>query len=384
MASDAPPPLRIQIRLVNHPHGRQLPPDLLLLRFPGPNLGHPEPRARLQPDTEPDARPHRGYFTLGLSLSGRPVFVSVAIRAPLSSPQHARSELRLVLLAFINIPVIAVAFVNWSCLKPIATSGSLPRHTTYRNGIPPPDHEIAHILISLLIAGQTLRQPTDELKSLPVLDSIIRETLRMHHQSTASYGADLIGHYVLACPAVSQVDKSLWFKPEEWIPSRWTNSEGQAQQAFEQYAVENGEKVDYGFGALGTLISTVDRNVEMRILTRVPPPNYHTMISTLPKQPGSDHRKHEGKFSQAHFLELGCVLHPSIQDRRLFLFPSGIGGSGTRLVALALGPFVRKYTAMGIPALVLLLRKNILSQAAPPPPASATVTVLNWTLPVLR
>ncbi|KAH9032811.1 hypothetical protein EDB85DRAFT_2274987 [Lactarius pseudohatsudake] len=59
------------------------------------------------------------------------------------------------------------------------------------------------------------------------------------------------------------------------------------------------------------------------------------------------------KFSQAHFLELG------------------IGGSGTRLVALALGHFVRKYTATDIPALVLLLRKNILSRAAP-----ATVTVL--------
>ncbi|KAH9022687.1 hypothetical protein EDB85DRAFT_1462481 [Lactarius pseudohatsudake] len=88
------------------------------------------------------------------------------------------------------------------------------------------------------------------------------------------------------------------------------------------------------------------------------------------------------KFSQAHFLELGCVLHPSIQDRRLFLFPSGIGGSGTRLVALALGPFVRKYTATDIPTPVLLLRKNILS--APPPPASATVTVLNRALPVLR
>ena len=66
----------------------QLPPDLLLLRFPGPNLGHLEPRARLQPDTEPDARPHRGYFTLGpsgLRFGG--------IRAPLNSPQHARSEL---------------------------------------------------------------------------------------------------------------------------------------------------------------------------------------------------------------------------------------------------------------------------------------------------
>ncbi|KAH9022671.1 hypothetical protein EDB85DRAFT_2186202 [Lactarius pseudohatsudake] len=72
------------------------------------------------------------------------------------------------------------------------------------------------------------------------------------------------------------------------------------------------------------------------------------------------------KFSQAHFLELG------------------IGGSGTRLVALALGHFVRKYTATDIPALVPLLRKNILSRAAPPPPASATVTVLNRTLPVLR
>ncbi|KAH9023607.1 hypothetical protein EDB85DRAFT_1894712 [Lactarius pseudohatsudake] len=135
--------------------------------------------------------------------------------------------------------------------------------TTYRNGIPPPDHEIAHILISLLIAGQTLRQPMDELKSLPY---IVPK-----------------GHYVLACPAVSQVNKSLWFKPEEWIPSCWTNSEGQARQAFEQYAVENGEKVNYGFGALGTLISTVDRNVKMHILTRVPPPNYHVQITASTK-----------------------------------------------------------------------------------------------------
>ena len=90
----------------------------------------------------------------------------------------------------------------------------------------------------------------------------------MHHRSTASSGTDLIvsgtlfapskdswyivpkGHYVLACPAVLQVDKPLWFKPEEWIPSRWTDPEGQAQHAFRQYAVENGEKVDYGFGAV--------------------------------------------------------------------------------------------------------------------------------------
>ncbi|KAF8273285.1 cytochrome P450 [Lactarius quietus] len=242
---------------------------------------------------------------------------------------------------------------------------------TYRNGTPLPDHEIAHIMIALLMAGQhtssataawallhladhpeiaeevyqeqvkhfstpdgTLRLATyEELKSLPVLDSIIRETLRMHppiHSIMRRVRADLVvpgtlsapskdsqyivpkGHFVLACPAVSQVDKSLWSNAEEWIPSRWTDPEGQAQQAFNQYADENGEKVDFGFGAvskgtespyqpfgagrhrcigeqfaylqLGTLVSTVVRDIEMRIPSGVPPPNYHTMI-TLPKQP---------------------------------------------------------------------------------------------------
>ncbi|KAH8990700.1 putative methyltransferase-domain-containing protein [Lactarius hatsudake] len=63
-----------------------------------------------------------------------------------------------------------------------------------------------------------------------------------------------------------------------------------------------------------------------------------------------------GKLSQAHVLELGA---------------------GTGLLALALSPFVRKYTATDIPALVPLLRKNVLS-------ASVTVTALDWTLPALR
>ena len=175
----------------------------------------------------------------------------------------------------------------------------------------------------------TFRLPTyEELKSLPVLDSIIRETLRMHppiHSIIRYVRADLIvpgtlsapskdsqyivpkGHYVLATPAVSQVDKLLWSNAEAWVPSRWTDPEGQAQQAFKQYADENGEKVDYGFGAvskgtespyqpfgagrhrcigeqfaylqLGTLILTVVRNIEMRIPGGVPHPNYHVRFS---------------------------------------------------------------------------------------------------------
>ncbi|KAI0280835.1 cytochrome P450 [Russula aff. rugulosa BPL654] len=180
----------------------------------------------------------------------------------------------------------------------------------------------------------TFRLPAyEELKSLPVLDSVIRETLRMHppiHSIIRYVRNDLIvpgtlsapskdsqyivpkGHYVLASPAVSQVDKALWLESDEWTPSRWTDPEGQAQAAFKQYSDENGEKIDYGFGAvskgtespyqpfgagrhrcigeqfaylqLGIVISTVVRDIEMRIPGGVPPPNYHTMI-TLPKQP---------------------------------------------------------------------------------------------------
>lgn len=242
---------------------------------------------------------------------------------------------------------------------------------TYRNGTPLPDHEIAHIMIALLMAGQhtssataawaflhladkpdvaeelyqeqverlsnpdgTFRLPTyEELKSLPILDSVIRETLRVHppiHSIIRYVRNDLIvpgtlsapskdsqyivpkGHYVLASPAVSQADKAMWFQSDEWMPSRWTDPEGQAQAAFKQYVDENGEKIDYGFGAiskgtespyqpfgagrhrcigeqfaylqLGIVISTVVRDIEMRIPGGVPPPNYHTMI-TLPKQP---------------------------------------------------------------------------------------------------
>jgi len=62
------------------------------------------------------------------------------------------------------------------------------------------------------------------------------------------------------------------------------------------------------------------------------------------------------KLSQAHVLELGA---------------------GTGLLALALSPLVRKYTATDIPVLVPLLRKNLLS-------TTVTVTALDWTLPALR
>jgi len=111
----------------------------------------------------------------------------------------------------------------------------------------------------------------DELKQLPVLDSVIRETLRMHppiHSMMRKVRDDIVvptalssrskdgsfhipkGHYVLASPAVSQMDPRVWKNPQEWDPLRWNDPEGVAAQAFKSYADEHGEKIDYGFGAV--------------------------------------------------------------------------------------------------------------------------------------
>ncbi|KAG5646950.1 hypothetical protein DXG03_001673 [Asterophora parasitica] len=243
-------------------------------------------------------------------------------------------------------------------------------HQSYRNGKPLKDHEIAHIMIALLMAGQhtssssgswtllhlaanaevaealyqeqvkhfsnpdgTLRSMTyEELRALPLMDAVIRETLRMHppiHSIMRKVRDDVVippslsapsedstyvipkGYYVLASPAVSQTDPRVWRDALKWDPYRWSDPEGVAAQAFATYADEHGEKIDYGFGAvskgtespyqpfgagkhrcigeqfaylqLGTLVATIIRNLEIRI-DSVPEHNYHTMI-TMPKTP---------------------------------------------------------------------------------------------------
>ncbi|KAH9481299.1 Lanosterol 14-alpha demethylase [Psilocybe cubensis] len=240
----------------------------------------------------------------------------------------------------------------------------------YRNGRYLNDKEIAHMMIALLMAGQhtssatgswallhiaanpdvaealyeeqiknfstpdgKLRSATyEELRALPVLDSVIRETLRVHPpiHSIMRYVRDDVpvpptlsapskdgvyivpkGNYVLASPAISQSDPTVWKNADKWIPSRWNDAEGVAAQAFKMYTDEGGEKIDYGFGAvskgtespyqpfgagkhrcigeqfaylqLGTLIVTMIRNLELKI-DEVPEHNYHTMI-TMPKTP---------------------------------------------------------------------------------------------------
>ncbi|KAG2365578.1 cytochrome P450 [Suillus spraguei] len=244
----------------------------------------------------------------------------------------------------------------------------------YRDGRPFRDHEVAHLMIALLMAGQhtssasgswtllhlahnvevqealyqeqvenfgnpdgSFRPMTYEaFRKLPLLDSVIRETLRMHppiHSIIRYVSSDVPipatlaapsqdgiyvvpkGYYVLASAAVSQVDPLIWVNPMKWDPTRWSDPEGVAAQAFKTDADENGEKIDYGFGAvskgtespyqpfgagrhrcigeqfaylqLGVVISSIIRKVEVRLddgVTEVPAHNYHTMI-TMPKKP---------------------------------------------------------------------------------------------------
>ncbi|KAI6155204.1 cytochrome P450 [Pisolithus tinctorius] len=243
----------------------------------------------------------------------------------------------------------------------------------YRDGRQLEDHEIAHLMIALLMAGQhtssatgswailhlaenvqaqeslykeqvehfgnpdgTFREMTyEEMRRLPILDSVIRETLRMHppiHSILRYVRTDVTvsptlsapaedktyvvpkGHYVLACPAVSQVDPKIWSNPHIWDPTRWSDPEGVAAEAFKTYMDENGEKVDFGFGAvskgtdspyqpfgagrhrcigeqfaylqLAAILATILRKVEVRLEPgcAFPEHNYHTMI-TMPKKP---------------------------------------------------------------------------------------------------
>ncbi|KAG8780128.1 Lanosterol 14-alpha-demethylase [Serendipita sp. 398] len=257
-------------------------------------------------------------------------------------------------------------------------------HTqTYRDGRALTDVEIAHIMIALLMAGQHTSSATsswtllhiadrpdiqqelyeeqvkffgikgqkgkfrpmeyEDLKDLPLLDAVIRETLRIHpplHSlmrkvlqdlpvppslaSPSENGAYVIpkGHFVLASPSVAGMDPNMWRNPAEWDPHRWiaaSNSPnsapagkiGGASAALNDEAT--GEKIDYGFGMvskgtespyqpfgagrhrcigetfayvqLGSIIATLVREMEMRLPSGgFPQHNYHTMI-VVPKNP---------------------------------------------------------------------------------------------------
>lgn len=239
----------------------------------------------------------------------------------------------------------------------------------YKDGRPLTDREIAHIMIALLMAGQHTSSATsswalfhlgdkpdvvealyqeqlskfgkddgtfapltlDEMRDCPILNSVIKETLRLHppiHSIMRKVISDIPvpqslsapserdayvipkGNFVIACPGVSAVDPLIWNDAQEFAPERWTTQSKEQELAEKD---EKGETVDYGFGAiskgtsspyqpfgagrhrcigeqfaylqLSTIIATFVREMTLESKGGVPAQDYTSMI-VLP-QPGS-------------------------------------------------------------------------------------------------
>ena len=114
------------------------------------------------------------------------------------------------------------------------------------------------------------RTPThEELKNLPLLNAIIRETLRMHAPlhtlirkvvndvavpptlaAPSKEGSFIIpkGYFVVSSPLMTQIDPAIWKDADQWNPYRWLDDENFASQALTKET--QGEVVDYGWGAV--------------------------------------------------------------------------------------------------------------------------------------
>lgn len=175
--------------------------------------------------------------------------------------------------------------------------------STYKNGTPVPDKEIAHMMITLLMGGQhssssasswimlrlaahpniadelfeeqiqNLSQGSSQdcrelpplqysdLDKLPLLNNVIKETLRLHGSihsilrkvknplpiSGSPYvvGTDKV---LLASPMVTAMSDEFFPDAKSWNPHRWDEPQ---QQHDDNAANENGnDTIDYGYGAV--------------------------------------------------------------------------------------------------------------------------------------
>lgn len=161
----------------------------------------------------------------------------------------------------------------------------------YKDGTPIPDHEIAGIMIALLMGGQHSSSSTsswallhlaqnpklqqelyqeqvdvfgkdmrplqyEDMVKLPIHAQIIKETLRMHspiHSILRAVtlpmpveGTNFViptSHQLLAAPVASSMSDDYFPSPEKWEPHRWD-----AGALGTNVATETDEKIDYGYG----------------------------------------------------------------------------------------------------------------------------------------
>ncbi|KAL4792026.1 cytochrome P450 [Aspergillus venezuelensis] len=168
-------------------------------------------------------------------------------------------------------------------------------NSKYKNGTPIPDKEIAHMMITLLMAGQhssssisawillrlasepkvlseLYQEQLDNLKRdstgrflpleykdldlLPFHQNVIKETLRVHlsiHSILRQVknpmpvpGTNYIippSHVLLASPGATQLDETYFPNANIWDPHRWENAAPEKEE-------DGGELIDYGYGAV--------------------------------------------------------------------------------------------------------------------------------------
>ncbi|CAG8446302.1 5655_t:CDS:10 [Ambispora gerdemannii] len=169
----------------------------------------------------------------------------------------------------------------------------LMKQCHYKNGRRLPDVEVAHIMIALLLAGQHTSSTTsawafiflaqnphlfeklreeqikvlgsldapltlETVKKLLLLDSIVRETLRLRPPITnmmRKANRDIPipntnyvvpkGSYIQAVPVMSQRADQYFDDPEKFLPSRWEKFDKDVK-------VTDDDIVDYGWGAMHT------------------------------------------------------------------------------------------------------------------------------------
>lgn len=158
----------------------------------------------------------------------------------------------------------------------------------YKNGVPVPDEEVAHMMIALLMAGQHSSSSTaswiilnlatqpdiieelyqeqlrvlgpslpeltyENLQKLDLHAKVIKETLRIHapihsiiravknpmHVDGTPYVIPT-SHNVLSSPGVTARSSEHFTKPLEWNPHRWDEAPAPSN--------EDEEQIDYGYG----------------------------------------------------------------------------------------------------------------------------------------
>ena len=173
---------------------------------------------------------------------------------------------------------------------------TLMKNSTYKDGVKMTDQEISHLLIGVLMGGQHTSAATsawcllhlaerpdvqqelyeeqmrvldggektltlDDLNNMPLMNQMIKETLRLHHplhsifrkvmKDMAVPNTQYVvpnGHHVLVSPGYTHLEEKYFPEAREFNLHRWDND------AASSYS--SGEEIDYGFGVVTKGVSS--------------------------------------------------------------------------------------------------------------------------------